>query len=60
MHVSLEGAAALIRSYEPHFVPGLMQTEEYARGVLKSGAMARPIPTTSSAMSRCACSARTC
>jgi len=44
MYVSLEGAASLIRSYEPHFVPGLMQTEDYARGVLESGAIgaARP------------------
>ncbi|MFI9599019.1 helix-turn-helix domain-containing protein [Streptomyces sp. NPDC004069] len=44
MHVSLEGAAALIRSYEPHFVPGLLQTEDYARGVLKSGAVGQTSP----------------
>ncbi|MFJ8359553.1 helix-turn-helix domain-containing protein [Streptomyces sp. NPDC093984] len=44
MYVSLEGAAALIRQYEPHFVPGLMQTEEYARGVLKSGAIGQTRP----------------
>ncbi|MFM9443951.1 helix-turn-helix transcriptional regulator [Streptomyces acidiscabies] len=44
MHVSLEGAAALIRQYEPHFVPGLLQTEDYARGVLVSGAIARTRP----------------
>ncbi|KPI08584.1 helix-turn-helix domain protein [Actinobacteria bacterium OK074] len=44
MHVSLEGAAVLIRSYEPHFVPGLLQTEEYARGVLRSGAVGRTRP----------------
>jgi len=44
MHVSLEGAAALIRSYEPHFVPGLLQTEEYARGVLLSGAIGQTEP----------------
>ncbi|MFD7874546.1 helix-turn-helix transcriptional regulator [Streptomyces sp. NPDC059766] len=44
MHVSLEGAAGLIRQYEPHFVPGLLQTEDYARGVLKSGAIGQTSP----------------
>ncbi|MFD5311325.1 helix-turn-helix domain-containing protein [Streptomyces ardesiacus] len=37
LYVSLEGAARIIRSYEPHFVPGLLQTEEYARSVMESG-----------------------
>ncbi|CAM5740256.1 XRE family transcriptional regulator OS=Streptomyces alboniger OX=132473 GN=CP975_08455 PE=4 SV=1 [Streptomyces alboniger] len=37
MYVSLEGAAGIIRSYEPHFVPGLLQTEDYARAVLEAG-----------------------
>ncbi|OIJ67852.1 helix-turn-helix domain-containing protein [Streptomyces mangrovisoli] len=37
MYVSLEGAARLIRSYEPHFVPGLLQTEDYARAVMEAG-----------------------
>ncbi|MEV0257121.1 helix-turn-helix transcriptional regulator [Streptomyces sp. NPDC050732] len=45
MYVSLEGAASLIRSYEPHFVPGLLQTEEYARGVMRSGAIGQTRPT---------------
>ncbi|MGW2492839.1 helix-turn-helix domain-containing protein [Streptomyces sp. NPDC001606] len=44
MYVSLEGAASLIRSYEPHFVPGLLQTEDYARAVLKSGAVGQTSP----------------
>ncbi|MGW3951758.1 helix-turn-helix domain-containing protein [Streptomyces sp. NPDC004752] len=44
MYVSLEGAASMIRSYEPHFVPGLLQTEDYARGVLESGAIGQAQP----------------
>ncbi|GAA1944730.1 helix-turn-helix transcriptional regulator [Streptomyces durmitorensis] len=44
MYVSLEGAASLIRSYEPHFIPGLLQTEEYARGVMRSGAIGQTRP----------------
>ncbi|MGW6566590.1 helix-turn-helix domain-containing protein [Streptomyces sp. NPDC054975] len=39
MYVSLEGAASLIRAYEPQFVPGLLQTEGYARAILRSGAV---------------------
>ncbi|MFC8311016.1 helix-turn-helix domain-containing protein [Streptomyces olivaceus] len=37
MYVSLEGAARIVRSYEPHFVPGLLQTEDYARSVMEAG-----------------------
>lgn len=37
LYVSLEGAARTIRSYEPHFVPGLLQTEDYARAVMEAG-----------------------
>ncbi|MFF6994835.1 helix-turn-helix domain-containing protein [Streptomyces sp. NPDC008313] len=44
MYVSLEGAARLIRSYEPHFVPGLLQTEEYARAVLEAGTVGQTDP----------------
>lgn len=44
MYVSLEGAANLIRSYDPHFVPGLLQTEEYTRGVMISGAIGQTSP----------------
>ncbi|MCQ8189855.1 helix-turn-helix domain-containing protein [Streptomyces rugosispiralis] len=35
--VSLEVEANLIRAYEPHYVPGLLQTEDYARAVLRAG-----------------------
>ncbi|MET8243659.1 Scr1 family TA system antitoxin-like transcriptional regulator [Streptomyces sp. NPDC005202] len=46
LYVSLEGAARLIRSYEPHFVPGLLQTEEYARAVLEAGTVGQTGPKT--------------
>ncbi|MGI5478979.1 helix-turn-helix domain-containing protein [Streptomyces lavendofoliae] len=35
--VALEGAAAIIRTYEPFYVPGLLQTPSYARAVIESG-----------------------
>ncbi|MDQ1006449.1 transcriptional regulator with XRE-family HTH domain [Streptomyces sp. V4I23] len=35
--VALEGAAATIRTYEPFYVPGLLQTPAYARAVVRSG-----------------------
>ncbi|RST05241.1 XRE family transcriptional regulator [Streptomyces sp. WAC05374] len=35
--VALEGAAAIIRTYEPFYVPGLLQTPDYARAVIESG-----------------------
>jgi len=38
VYVGLEEAAQLIRSYEVQFVPGLLQTEEYARAVVMQGA----------------------
>ncbi|WP_432133879.1 MULTISPECIES: helix-turn-helix domain-containing protein [unclassified Streptomyces] len=44
LYVSLEGAARLIRSYEPHFVPGLLQTREYARAVLEAGTVGQTTP----------------
>jgi transcriptional regulator with XRE-family HTH domain len=34
--VGFESAAELIRSYEAQCVPGLLQTEEYARGVIQA------------------------
>jgi transcriptional regulator with XRE-family HTH domain len=36
-YVGLEEAAATIRAYEVQFVPGLLQTADYARGVVVSG-----------------------
>ena len=36
--VGLEEAAQLIRVYEVQFVPGLLQTEEYARAIILQGA----------------------
>jgi transcriptional regulator with XRE-family HTH domain len=44
MHVSLEGSARVIRSYEPHFAPGLLQTEDYARAVLEAGTVGQTSP----------------
>ncbi|MEW2114056.1 helix-turn-helix transcriptional regulator [Streptomyces sp. NPDC005474] len=44
LHVSLEGSARLIRSYEPHFVPGLLQTPEYARAVMEAGTIGHTGP----------------
>ncbi|WP_405592518.1 helix-turn-helix domain-containing protein [Streptomyces sp. NBC_01092] len=46
LYVSLEGAARIIRSYEPHFVPGLLQTEEYARAVMRAGTIGQTGPET--------------
>ncbi|MGH3794519.1 MAG: helix-turn-helix domain-containing protein [Pseudonocardiaceae bacterium] len=36
-YVGLEQAASIIRSYEVQFVPGLFQTEDYARAVARLG-----------------------
>jgi hypothetical protein len=38
VYVGLEEAAQLIRVYEVQFVPGLLQTQDYARAVVISGA----------------------
>ena len=40
--VGLEEAATLIRSYEIQFLPGLMQTEAYARAVVSAGSPNAP------------------
>jgi hypothetical protein len=36
-YLGLEEAASLIRSYETHFIPGLLQTPDYARAVIQQG-----------------------
>ena len=41
-YVGLEEAAALIRTYEVQFIPGLLQTEDYARAVISLGNSAAP------------------
>ncbi|WP_171673772.1 helix-turn-helix domain-containing protein [Kribbella sandramycini] len=41
-YVGLEVAATLIRTYEVMFVPGLLQTEEYARAVVQLGRSYQP------------------
>jgi transcriptional regulator with XRE-family HTH domain len=40
--LALEEAAALIRAYEPHVVPGLLQTEGYARAITATSFPAAP------------------
>ena len=57
-YLGLEQSATVIRSYQPQFVHGLLQTEDYARGVIELGATATSRWTTSTAGSRCGCSAR--
>ncbi len=36
-YIGLEEAATLIRTYEIQFIPGLLQTEDYARAVIMQG-----------------------
>ena len=42
----LEEAAGLIRGYEPHCIPGLLQTEDYARATVSAGYPDAPRPET--------------
>jgi transcriptional regulator with XRE-family HTH domain len=37
LYVGLESAARLIRTYEAQFIPGLLQTEEYAHAITRAG-----------------------
>ena len=41
-YVGLEQAATIIRSYEAQYVPGLLQTEAYAKAVVELGEAVRP------------------
>lgn len=43
VYVGLEEAAALIRTYEVQFVPGLLQTEDYARAITVRGHSNAPV-----------------
>jgi transcriptional regulator with XRE-family HTH domain len=43
-YLGLESAATLIRSFEMQFVPGLFQTEDYARAVTRLGHQTAPEP----------------
>ncbi|HEY2766115.1 MAG TPA: helix-turn-helix transcriptional regulator [Pseudonocardiaceae bacterium] len=36
-YLGLEQASSVVRTYEPHLVPGLLQTEDCARAVIRSG-----------------------
>jgi hypothetical protein len=44
-YMDLEEAAAVIRTYQVQFIPGLLQTEDYARGVIGQGNMEVPADT---------------
>lgn len=41
-YLGLEQAASVIRTYELQFIPGLLQTEDYARAVIRLGHPATP------------------
>jgi transcriptional regulator with XRE-family HTH domain len=41
-YIGLEEAASLIRTYEVQFVPGLLQSEDYARAVITQGSRGVP------------------
>ncbi|MFF1823713.1 helix-turn-helix domain-containing protein [Kribbella sp. NPDC058245] len=43
-YLGLEMAADLIRTFELQFVPGLLQTPEYARAVIRMGRFEEPLP----------------
>ncbi|WP_239404432.1 helix-turn-helix transcriptional regulator [Frankia sp. Cj3] len=44
-YIGLEEAAVLIRTYEIQFIPGLLQTEDYARAIITQGYKGIPAET---------------
>jgi hypothetical protein len=44
-YLNLEPRAGFIRVYEPEYVPGLLQTEEYARATIRAGHPGEPAET---------------
>jgi transcriptional regulator with XRE-family HTH domain len=41
-YLGLEGAASVIRTYEVQFVPGLLQTPDYTRAIMRLGPVSAP------------------
>ena len=52
-YVGLEAAAATLRTYESECVPGLLQTEDYARAIIRFRAVRRDLTRTSIKTSPC-------
>jgi transcriptional regulator with XRE-family HTH domain len=50
--VGLEAAASVIRTYEVQFVPGLLQTKDYARAVIAPVSPALPMTTSAEEIER--------
>lgn len=58
-YVSLETGAKTLRTYEPHYVTGLLQTYNYARAVLRGASPTRATRTWRGG-SICGCAGRAC
>ena len=59
-YLDMERVACLIRAYEAQHVPGLLQTGDYARAVLRSGLPGAAPARRSSAGPNCGCFASRC
>ena len=57
-YVGLEADAIAVRSYESEYVPGLLQTEEYAREVIRTGSLTAATDEESRNMLQCEWPAR--